>query len=115
MTPNDVNVNRKTIDAGGEDRRPQQRQRDLARRPPRRGAERGRRGLEVGRQLLPHGADGADDDGEVEQRRGRRGSPTTLRSSAAGSRASTAAPMTTVGSTKAAVSRPDSSRRPGKR
>ena len=53
MTPNDVNVNRKTIDAGGEDRRPQQRQRDLAERPPRRGAERRRRGLEVGRAGAP--------------------------------------------------------------
>ncbi len=51
---------------GGEDGRAQQRQRDLAERPPRRRAERGRGGLEVRREVVPHGADGAHDDGQVE-------------------------------------------------
>ena len=65
-------------------------------------------------RCVPHRADGADDDGEVEQDVGERGSAGTPRSTPAGSRASTAAPMTTVGQDERR--RPagvDSSRRPG--
>ena len=75
ITPNEVNVNTKTIDAGGEDGRAQQRQRDLAERPPRRGAERGGGSLQVGREVVPHRADGAHDDGEVEDDVGQQDRP----------------------------------------
>ena len=66
ITPNDVNVKTNTIDAAAR----------IAGRssgsvisgdPPRDGAQRGGRRLEVGGKVLPHRTDGAHDDGEVEE------------------------------------------------
>ena len=66
ITPNDVNVKTKTIEAAARMAGRKQRQGDLPERPPRRGAERRRGGLQVAGEVLPHGTHGAHHDSQVE-------------------------------------------------
>ena len=75
--------------------------------------ERGRRRLEVRRQVVPDGADGAHDDGEVEHDVGEQDRRHAALPARRGAGPSTAAPITTVGSTNADASSAPSSRRPG--
>ena len=96
ITPNDVNVKTNTIDAAA--RIAGRSSGRVTRRsdPPRRRAERRRGRLEVGGEVLPHGADGAHDDGEVERDVGGEDRPDAALDGA-GRRARKAAPITTVG------------------
>ena len=112
-TPNDVNVNRKTIDAAASNAG--RSSGSVISRNARHGEAPSVRAAasRSGGQVLPHGADGAHDDGEVEHDVGERGSPATPRSQprrAAAAR--TAAPITTVGSTNGDGDSAPSRRRP---
>ena len=112
-TPNEVKREEEHDRRRGQDRRPQQRQRDLAEGPPRRRAERRGGVLEPRVELGPQRADRAHDDGEVEEDVGDEDRPARSGRSEAGSRARKAAPTTTVGSTNGTVTRASTSAAPG--
>ena len=112
-TPNDVNVNTKTMPPPPQ-RRDDRRQRDLPEHASRRRSERRRRVLAVTGQRGEDGADGAHDDRQVEHDvGGDDGDDAAVDRVGAGQRA-WRHPSTTVGSTNTAASVPSRSRRPGK-